>query len=155
MMHFQTPDWCCQMMADKIPPLCGSVLEPTPGEGNLVRAIESKGFSVTAPSEFWEVDGRFDCIVMNPPFTPMSEGYKILFRCMEMSDTVIALMPWLTLINSERRTAAISDYGLRSVTHLPRRTFQGSRVQCCIMHMTKGYTGVTNLGVETFPKTLV
>ena len=154
-MDFQTPDWCCKDMADMVPSGCRSVLEPTPGEGNLVGALRELSLEVTAPKEFWEVDGRFDCIVMNPPFTPMSEGYKILYRCMEMSDVIIALMPWLSLINSERRTSAIADFGLVKVIHLPRRTFYGSRVQCCIMHMSKGYSGSTELMFASCPKSRV
>lgn len=80
---------------------------------------------------------------MNPPFTPMKTGYEILYRCMEMSNNIIALMPWLTLINSEKRTAKIFEYGLISVTHLPRNVFPGSRVQTCILQMQKFYNKET------------
>jgi hypothetical protein len=82
---------------------------------------------------------------MNPPFTPMSLGYKILFQCMEWTNNIIALMPWLTIINSQKRTEKINNYGLKSVTHLPRKTFPGSRVQCCILEMEKYYLDVTKL----------
>ena len=80
-----------------------------------------------------------------PPFSPMKEGYEILNVCMEMSNTIIALMPWLTIINSERRTKKILDFGLHSVTHLPRTAFPGSRVQTCILDMQRGVSGDTKL----------
>jgi hypothetical protein len=121
-----------------------TVLEPTPGEGKLVRAAERKGFEVTAPTDFWELKkGYYDAIVMNPPFSPMIEGYRILYACLDRSDHIIALMPWLTLINSEKRTEDLFQFGLESVTHLPRNVFPGARVQTCILELHRGYTGFT------------
>lgn len=130
-------------MVSLLPAGTSTVLEPTPGEGNLVRALN--GYQVTAPSEFWGVVGRFDAVVMNPPFTPMEEGYRILYAVMEMSDIIIALMPWLTLINSEKRTNDIESFGLKGVTHLPRSAFKGSRVQTCILEMHRGFMGMKSL----------
>jgi methylase of polypeptide subunit release factors len=134
-------------MASLVPSSCRIVLEPTPGLGNLVKALRGKGFQVRAPSDFAEIttDRRFDAIVMNPPFTPMQCGYDILYRCMEMSDHIVALLPWLALINSQRRAQDIRTFGLKTVTHLPRSTFQGSRVQCCVLEMKRGYSGETLL----------
>jgi len=140
-MHFQTPQPICDYMVSTLQKWeYNEILEPTPGEGNLARAAQSRG-KVICPEDFFKLEPRrFDAIVMNPPFTPMVLGYKILFSCMEMSDEIVALMPWLTLINSQKRTDAILAFGLRSVTHLPRNTFKGSRVQCCVIHLVKGYT---------------
>lgn len=140
-LNFQTPEWVCKEMVELIPEGVVTVLEPTPGVGNLVKALNN--YDVTAPDDFGGVHSRFDAVIMNPPFSPMVEGYRILFRCMEMTDIIIAVMPWLTLINSEKRTKLIKDWGLRSVTHLPRKAFAGARVQCCIMFMEKGYSGIT------------
>ena len=142
-MDFQTPEWICRQMVSLVPLGTKTILEPTPGEGNLVRALSE--YEVTAPEDFWEWSGRWDCIVMNPPFSPMSQGYKILYRCMKMSDYIIALMPWLTLINSERRTRDIVNFGLQSVMHLPRTAFPGSRVQTCIMIMDRQFRDTTKL----------
>ena len=58
---------------------------------------------------------------------------------MELSDDIVALMPWLTIINGEGRTNDIMNFGLISITHLPRNIFKGSRVQCCILHMNRGW----------------
>ncbi len=137
-MDFQTPPWVCDFMVGMVPPDTRTVLEPTPGEGNLVRSLS--GFNITAPDDFWIVNGQWDCVVMNPPFSPMKVGYKILDRCMGMSNHIIALMPWLAIINSEKRTTAIEDFGLRSVTHLPRSVFKGARVQCCVLEMERGFS---------------
>jgi len=140
-INFQTPDWLCREMVSLIPSTARTILEPTPGAGKLVSHLT--GYEVTAPADFWTVSGKYDAVVMNPPFSPMVTGYKILFRCMELSDVIIAVMPWLTLINSERRTKAIKEWGMKSVTHLPRKAFAGARVQCCILFMVKEYTGRT------------
>lgn len=138
-LHFQTPEHICKYMGSLVPFNAGRILEPTSGAGNLARVLKQKGLVITPKDFFKLATERFDWIVMNPPFTPMSSGYTILFKCMEMSDNIIALMPWLTLINSQKRTCLITEFGLCSITHLPRNTFPGSRVQTCILEMHKGY----------------
>jgi hypothetical protein len=141
--NFQTPEGVCRYMASFLPKNAGLILEPTPGRGNLVKVLEQYG-EVFSPNNFYEMtENRFDWIVMNPPFTPMKEGYNILYKCMDMSDNIIALMPYLTIINGEKRTNDIMKWGLKSITHLPRSTFKGSRVQTCILEMKRGYDGDT------------
>jgi len=149
LMTFQTPPWCCDYMARLVPSGHRRVLEPTPGQGNLVRALQQdeRRLHVIAPERFEDIQAgdRFSAVVMNPPFTPMSRGYEILAACMELAPFVIALMPWLVLINSEARTRAITEYGLRVVHHLPRSTFPGARVQTCILEMRHGFGGTTQM----------
>lgn len=141
--HFQTPPEICAYMSSFLPKNAGRILEPTAGKGRLVEALKPYG-DVVAPENFYTMEKqRFDWIVMNPPFTPMSQGYKILYSCMEMSDNIIALMPYQCIINGEKRTQDIMSFGLKSITHLPRSTFKGSRVQTCILEMNKGYKGDT------------
>lgn len=149
-MDFQTPPNICQYMVQMIPNDCKHILEPTPGKGNLVGAIEQiNPESLIAPRDFYEfyyssdMFDEIDCVVMNPPFSPMKVGYDILGKCMFLSDNVIALMPWLTIINSKKRTKAIMEFGLVSVTHLPRNAFKGSRVQTCILQLQNGFNGKT------------
>ena len=141
--NFQTPMEIIEYMALMIgfKPEC--ILEPTPGAGRMVRYLRSGGYKVAAPKDIFSLSKgkRFDMVVMNPPFTPMDLGYKILFDCMDRSDNIIALMPWLTIINSEKRLKKIDDYGIRSITHLPRRIFSGSRVQTCILELASWYRG--------------
>lgn len=145
-INFQTPEWVCNEMVKLIPPTAMSILEPTPGAGNLSRAIQYKfgNTKVTqhAPRVFedWK-RVRVGCIVANPPFTPMSKGYEMLNEFFEISDNIIILMPWLALINSEKRTAEYISRGLKTIIHLPRRAFNGSRVQTCIMVFKKGFNG--------------
>ncbi len=143
-MDFQTPKDVCNYMFQYVYEKDLRILEPTPGEGNLVSVLRQNNNAVVAPNNFFDIDKtieRFDYVVMNPPFTPMKIGYQILFDCMEMSDNIIALMPWLTIINAKGRTDKILEYGLKSITHLPRTIFKGSRVQTCILEMRKGFVG--------------
>lgn len=141
--NFQTPNNICDYMSSYLPENAGKILEPTPGKGNLVLSLSKYGEVIT-PENFFELESDFfDYIVMNPPFTPMKLGYEIFYKCMEMSDNIIALMPYLTLINSDKRTKDILNFGLKSVTHLPRNTFKGSRVQTCIIELKKGFTEET------------
>lgn len=144
--HFQTPEWCCGLMASLVPSGTKLVLEPTPGAGNLVKALKSGGFDVISPEgDFFNYDiaSGPKCVVGNPPFSPMKNGYKMLYRCMEYADSIIMLMPWLAIINGEKRTADIKLFGLEKIIHLPRSTFKGSRVQCCILVLNKGFSGDT------------
>lgn len=153
---FQTPPEVCLYMASLVPKGARYILEPTPGNGNIVRAL--KGYRVTAPKDFFSMDkkfhNRFDCVVMNPPFScrsaildnapelkgsGMKIGYHILTECMKMSDHVIALMPWFTISDSDTRMRMLSRYGIRSITALPRKTFSYARIQTMIIHLEKGY----------------
>lgn len=142
--NFQTPLYVCDYIASLVPDNAGNILEPTAGQGNLVKSLEGKGNIIT-PLDFdtFEPSQKIDWIVMNPPFSPMKKGYEILYRCMDMSDNIIALMPYLTMINGEKRTNDILNWGLKSITHLPRSVFKGSRVQTLILEMSKGFKGAT------------
>jgi type I restriction-modification system DNA methylase subunit len=156
--NFQTPENICKYMASLIPAGTKTILEPTPGIGNLVKAIKGKGsFKVTAPTDFFTLDENwFDCIVMNPPFsykyTDLTNAgedvkklkgsnlqYYFLYKAMEMSNNVIALVTWFTLADSDVRMREVRRYGLKSVTMLPRKTFQYARIQTVILQMQRGY----------------
>lgn len=155
--EFQTPPEVCKYMVSLIPAGAKSILEPTPGMGNLVAQLT--GYEVTAPSNYFDLDKtqRFDGIVMNPPFSSKSAfgvpehlnkhgmrlGYHILTECMGMSDNVIALMPWFTLSDSDVRLRALKKYGMKSLTALPRKTFEYVRIQTVVIELQKGYKGET------------
>ena len=160
---FQTPELVAKYMVSLLPKSCRTVLEPTPGVGNIVSALI--GYEITAPDDFFTMDpqSRFDAIVMNPPFSSkyafldnappelsdggMRLGYFILTECMRMSDTVVALMPWFTLSDSDVRLRSLKRWGLRSVTALPRKTFQYARIQTVVIELLKGWEFDTSFKV--------
>ena len=157
--QFQTHPVLCRYMASLIPNGSITVLEPTKGEGNLVKELR-RSYNVTAPNDFFQMKKKkFDCIVMNPPFSiqytyglpnelnkkGFQVGYYILKTCMEMSNNIIALLPWFILTNSENRMKEIVGWGLKSVCIVPRRWFPGSRASCCILTLKKGYFGKIQL----------
>lgn len=157
--NFQTPPQVCRYMASLVPEGTRTVLEPTPGLGNLVKAL--KNYEVTAPEDYFLLDAslRFDCVVMNPPFSSrwgflqnapnelkaagMRLGYQILLQCMEKSDNVIALMPWFTISDSDVRLRRFKKYGLKSITGLPRKTFAYTRIQTIVLELHKGWEDPT------------
>jgi hypothetical protein len=161
-LEFQTPPFIAKYMVSLIPERCKYVCEPTPGIGNIVREIPDR-YAVTAYNDFFgrNPNDRFDCIVMNPPFsskwcfnvpdnlakTGMQLGYHIMQECMQMSNHVIALMPWFTISDSDKRLREIKRYGLKSVTALPRKTFQYARIQTVVLEMERGYKGATEMRV--------
>lgn len=141
-VNFQTPKHICEYMASMVDK-DSSILEPTKGNGNLVLELNKVGHVYAPDGDFLLQDHNafYDYVVMNPPFTPMPLAYQILYITMGMTDNIIALMPYLTLINSDKRTRDILNFGLKSITHLPRTAFKGSRVQTCILEMKRGYKG--------------
>lgn len=160
---FQTPGNVCDYMASMIPKEAKTILEPTPGIGNLVTAVQKLGYEVTAPSDFFLLDftQKFDCIVMNPPFSSKSAimknapkdvdlkgmklGYYMLNQCMEMSENIIALMPWFTISDSDVRVRKLRDFGLKSLTLLHRKTFKYARIQTVIINLQKDWNEQTTL----------
>ena len=117
-------------------------------------------YDVTAPKDFFKMKKEiFDAIIMNPPFSGstanlkhappiikesgMKVGYHILEECMKMSDIIIALMPWFTLSDSDNRLKRLMAFGMKSITSLPRSTFNYTRIQTLILHLEKGYKGKT------------
>lgn len=156
--NFQTPVPVCEYMVNLIPNTALTVFEPTPGLGNIVSALKSKNrYQINTADDFFLSDKskRYDCIVMNPPFSAKSAfienapsdaeikgmklGYHILKECMKMSDNVIALMPWYTISDSDVRLRYLKDFGIKSLTALPRKTFQYARIQTVIIELSKGY----------------
>lgn len=157
---YQTPIEVCKYMASLIPAGVETVLEPTPGEGNLVSVLD--GYTVTAPKDFFLMKKlAFDCVIMNPPFSSKSAygmpdylqnsgmriGYDILFSCMEMSNNIIALMPWFTISDSDVRMRFLKKFGMISITVLPRKTFNYAKIQTCVLQLQRGYSGTTEFKV--------
>lgn len=166
---YQTPPEVARYMVDLIDAKEIDVLEPTPGIGNIVSELNNKGFNVTAPDDFFLLNKKekFDCIIMNPPFSSksanmanapklnalngMKVGYYILTECMKMSNHVIALMPWFTISDSDVRLRHLKNYGLKSITALPRKTFNYLRIQTVVIELKKGFKGKCEFKVFEFP----
>lgn len=158
---FQTPENVAKYMVSLIPKAANTVLEPTPGNGNIVKLLS--GYKVTAPEDYWQLDKnlRFDTIIGNIPFSSktfyncpaeyegkgMIVAYDQLKVLMGMSDRLIMLMPWFTISDSDVRLRALKSYGLISVTALPRKTFQYARIQTCVLELWKGFNGPTEFKV--------
>lgn len=161
--NFQTPANICDYMVDMIPEHAIKILEPTPGIGNIVKSLMQKDrYQIVTADDFFLLDKKkkYDCIVMNPPFSSKSAfienapenaetkgmklGYHILKECMAMSNNVIALMPWYTISDSDVRMRYLRDFGIKSLTPLPRKTFQYARIQTVVIELEKGYTGKTD-----------
>lgn len=162
---FQTPKPLAKYMCDMVPQGTATILEPTPGQGNILQFL--KGYQVTAPKDYFLLEpARYDCVVMNPPFSSkyaylenakgdyskhgMRLGYHLLKECMDLSDNVIALMPWFTISDSDVRLRYLKNYGLISITALPRSTFQYARIQTMVLQLQKGYIGETVFKVFEF-----
>lgn len=157
---YQTPTDVAKYMVNLLPDNVISVLEPTAGLGRLKLELENKNYKVTAPEDYFKLQKRyFDAVVMNPPFSGKSlivdnaplkfhnkgikVGYMILWECMQMSDVIIALMPWFTISDSDVRLRQIKKFGLKSITVLPRKTFRYARMQTCILEIRKGWSNDT------------
>lgn len=171
---FQTPPPVAEYMAtllySNVKPKYGRlILEPTPGEGNLVKALKDRGYDIYRPKDYFlrnkDYDDEFDAVVMNPPFNAkyaildhapenygggMRFGYKMLTECMEMAPIVIALMPWFTISDSDIRLRALKKYGLKSLTALPRKTFQYARIQTVVIELVKDYKADTKFHMFEF-----
>lgn len=157
--NFQTPIPVVNYMIDLIPPSAKTILEPAPGFGNITQRLTN--YEVTAAGDFFLMDKnqRFDCVVMNPPFSAktaylvnapegfnklgMRLGYYFLTECMKMSNNIIALMPWMTISDSDVRMRTIMNYGMKSLTALPRKTFEFARIQTCVFELEKDFKGET------------
>jgi|GEM_PF-848468 len=154
---FQTPEDVCRYMVSLLPNHVKTVLEPTKGNGNLVAALGN--YDVTAPDDFFLMDKsiKFDAVVMNPPFSSgsailtnapknidlrgMKAGHYFLTQCMQKSDIIIALMPWFTISDSDVRLRYLKSFGIKSITALPRKTFQYARIQTVIIELHRGFSG--------------
>jgi hypothetical protein len=148
MIGFQTPDWVTHKMCDLLNFKPEIILEPTPGEGFMVKILQSRfpQSNVLYPQDYWKYRKygpyfRPEVIIANPPFSPMKKGYDFLFDFMELTDRIISIMPWYSIIQSVKRTQKILNFGLKRVIHLPRSVFRGSRVNCCVLDLHFGYHG--------------
>lgn len=141
------------------------VLEPSIGEGNLVKALWQKypNTKVIAydieetplkddrlifiKQDFLEakIDYKPDLILSNPPFTPMTIGYDFFDKLVNIQQRGIYILPYLFLINSNSRPKKYSKtIQIKNIINLPRSVFKNSRIQTCILDTYEGSTDVIN-----------
>lgn len=126
------------------------VLEPTPGEGNLIKAGNDHGFTMYGPGsdqDYWnswvyqQKPNYFDMVIMNPPFNPHTEMTCFMEDAMNKAPYVVALLP-VNSITSHKKLTLFMNYGLASVTMLSRNTFP-NKVAVCILELKNGHSGIT------------
>lgn len=136
-IDFQTPDHVCDYMVSIAQP-ASVYLEPSPGAGNIVRAIKKRypiADVVTPEGDFLKMEPRGGprcTVIMNPPFTPMKYGYQHLMHAMKFSQNIVALLPMFILINSIKRTSLLFSCKLNEVILLPRTVFRNTRIQTAL-----------------------
>lgn len=154
-LDFQTPPLLCDYVVGLLPDSVRTVLEPFPGIGNMVTALKKgERFQIDAPENYFALEPkRYDAIVMNPPFSEttfenlpeslrgsgMRAGYAVFFECLQKTDICLAIMPTFVMLDSDKRMRNMLDFGMKSVTFLPRRTFGFIRVQTAVFEMVKGW----------------
>lgn len=157
-IQFQTPKFVCEYMVDLLSPFkVKHVLEPTPGEGNILNTLRNRKYCTHTVDDYFDLpkDKRYDAVVMNPPFNcayadltkasnskeliGLKFGYFMLEEAMKRANVVVALLPVFTIIDSDIRTKQILDFGLVGITQLPRKTFGYTRIQTVILCLNKGW----------------
>ena len=105
------------------------IWECASGKGNLVKALEEKGFNVygsdiisnpTCDFLTWKPYQKFDCIITNPPF---SLKQKFLERCYELNKPFALLLP-LTTLETPKRQALFKRYGVQIIFFNKRINFE-------------------------------
>jgi len=102
------------------------IWECASGKGNIVKALQEKGFDVygsdiihNSVCDFltWRPCQKVDCIITNPPY---SLKEKFLERCYELKKPFALLMP-LTALESEKRQKLYRKYGVQLI--IPNKRF--------------------------------
>ena len=93
---YQTPTWAIEAVLDATGPWKGrTVLEPCAGDGNIARALASKGAIVTSSDIQWGVDfldaefTRYHWVVTNPPYV---HAQAFATKAFSLADGVIMLL---------------------------------------------------------------
>lgn len=99
------------------------IWECAEGEGNLVKGLEDKGFSVVGTdieigSDFLRdpIINGFNCIITNPPY---SLKQQFLERCYEIGKPFALLLP-LTTLETKKRQNLFNEYGIE-IIFFPKR----------------------------------
>ena len=96
------------------------------GKGNLVKALNGKGFStvgtdILTGDDFlkWQPE-KFDCIITNPPY---SIKQQFLERCYELKKPFALLLP-LTTFETKKRQELFKKHGVEIIFFPKRLNFE-------------------------------
>lgn len=163
--EFQTPMYVADYMVELINYKPNLVLEPSIGQGNLVKALWKKypeckviGYDIEETpliderltfikQDFLKADIDFkpDLILSNPPFSPMCLSYNFFDKLVKIQKRGVYILPYLFLINSNSRPHKYSEeIDIKNIINLPRTVFKNSRIQSCILDVYDGKTLLTN-----------
>jgi len=118
---FQTPAWALDPLWPHLW-LGWHIWEPACGKGNLVRAMDERGFTVTGTdithgTDFLTADPPpFNCLITNPPYSIKDAWIE---RCYALEKPFALLMPF-TALEGKRRQAMFRRYGIEVIV-LPSR----------------------------------
>ena len=102
------------------------IWECAKGQGNLVKGLETEGFTVVGSDikdgqDFlFYTPEKWNCIITNPPY---SLKERFLERCYSLKSPFALLMP-LTALESERRQKLYRTFGLQVIFLNRRINFQ-------------------------------
>lgn len=130
----QTPAYALEPIL-KFFPLHWHIWEPAAGEGNIVGALQSYGYTVTGTDiltaqDFFKYQRSIgDALITNPPF---SLKYRFLHHCYELGQPFALLLPVETL-GAKAAQVLFKEFGIEVVLlnkrvdfKMPNKGFGGS-----------------------------
>jgi hypothetical protein len=137
----ETPDWLAAALVAYFQPT-GRILEPCCGSGRFLRALppETEWCEIKQGRDFLaldSVDGRFDWIVTNPPW---SQIRAFLRRSLGIADNIVFLMTINHAWTKARlRDLAEAGFSLRTLVLVPTpKEFPQSGFQLGAVHYARG-----------------
>jgi hypothetical protein len=137
-----TPPHIAELMLSEFRPN-GSCHEPCRGTGNIYKLLPSQSSwcEINEGRDFFDFTGKVDWILTNPPYSIYD---KFLFKCFEVSDNVVLLVPLAKAFKSMKIERMVDAYG-----GLKKIVLIGSGTKCGFafgfptgfLHYQRGYKG--------------
>ena len=108
---YETPYSITRQFLEVETGISGKILEPSCGNGAIVKVLKDKGFDVIGKDlefghDFLRETERYDAIITNPPF---SIAYEFIQKCKELSNYFALLLPLSYLHGKKRFDNIYSD----------------------------------------------
>lgn len=122
---FQTPAWAIEPLLPYLPPTW-TIWECAEGRGNLVKAFNKLGYTVTGSDILSGEDfltyepEKYDCIITNPPY---SLKQQFLERAYLLGKPFAFLLP-LTTFETKKRQDLFKKFGLEVILFDKRINFE-------------------------------